>query len=126
MLIDSHQHTNWHGKNCDAVVADMDRAGIDVSWLLSWEVPEGEYDPGYFKSFDPSRVGMPFEDIVHACERHPTRFVPAYAPDPRRPDAIERLEAAVKMYGVRVYGELKLRVLFDDPDCIHMFRLPTC
>jgi len=122
MLIDSHQHTNWHGKGCDAVVADMDQAGIDVSWLLSWEVPDNEYDQSYQQVFDPRNVGMPFTDIIHACERHPTRFIAGYAPDPRRPDALERLEAAVKMHQVRVYGELKLRVLFDDPDCIAMFR----
>jgi predicted TIM-barrel fold metal-dependent hydrolase len=122
MLIDAHQHTNWGSKNCDAVVADMDRCGIDVSWLLTWEVPEGEYDPYYFGTFAPNRVGMPLEDIFHACERHPTRFVAGYAPDPRRPDAIERLEQAVAMYNVRVYGELKLRIVFDDPDCIRMFR----
>ena len=122
MLIDSHQHTNWHGKNCDAVVADMDRAGIDLSWLLTWEVPEHEYDHANVHAWDPSRVGMPFADIVHACERHPKRFIAGYAPDPRRPDAIERLEAAVRMYNVRVYGELKLRILFDDPDVVQMFR----
>ena len=45
MLIDAHQHTNWGGKAADAVVADMDRCGIDLAWLLTWEVPEGEYDP---------------------------------------------------------------------------------
>ncbi|HYF51173.1 MAG TPA: amidohydrolase family protein [Planctomycetota bacterium] len=123
MIIDSHQHTNWHGKNCHAVVADMDRAGIDVSWLLTWEVPEHEWDQAYYNAFDPMRVGMPFEDVARACELYPKRFVPAYAPDPRRPDAIERLEAAVKMYGVRVYGELKLRILFDDPDVVQMFRV---
>ena len=122
MLIDCHQHTNWHGKDCNAVVADMDRCGIDVSWLLSWEVPEGEYDPHYFSAFDPRRIGMPFDDIVHACERHPTRFIAGYAVDPRRPDAIERLEASVKMFHVRVYGELKLRILFDDPDAVRMFQ----
>jgi hypothetical protein len=122
MLIDSHQHTNWIGKNADAVVADMDRAGIDVSWLLSWEVPEDEYDHHYLNSFDPRDRGLPFKNIVHACERHPKRFVAGYAPDPRWPDAIERLEQAVKMYNVRVYGELKLRILFDDPDVVFMFR----
>lgn len=122
MLIDSHQHTNWHGTSADDVVKNMDAAGIDVSWLLTWEVPEGEYDPYYKSVFDPRCVGMPLEDIVAACERFPSRFVAGYAPDPRRPDAIERLEAAVKMHGVRVYGELKLRVLFDDPDVVRMFR----
>jgi len=122
MIIDSHQHTNWHGKNCDAVVADMDRAGIDVSWLLTWEVPEDEYDRHYDFCFDPRRVGMPFEDVLFACQKYPQRFVAGYAPDPRRPNAIERLESAVKMHGIRVYGELKLRILFDDPDVVHMFR----
>ncbi|MCZ7649330.1 MAG: amidohydrolase family protein [Planctomycetota bacterium] len=122
MLIDSHQHTNWHGKDCDAVVANMDAAGIDVSWLLSWEVPEGEYDPGYNGIFDPRDIGMPFTRIIHACERHPKRFVAGFAPDPRRPDAIERLEAAVRMHKVRVYGELKIRILFDDPDVLRMFK----
>jgi predicted TIM-barrel fold metal-dependent hydrolase len=122
MLIDAHQHTNWHGHNCDAVVANMDRAGIDVSWLLTWETRAGDYDPVYTNAFDPLNTGMPFKDIVHACERHPTRFVAGYCPDPRLPDAIERLETAVKMYDVRVYGELKHRILFDDPDCIRMFR----
>jgi len=122
MLIDCHQHVNWAGKNCAAVVADMDRAGIDLAWLLTWEVPEVEYDPYYVPGLDPRRVGLPFEDVVNACERHPTRFVPGYAPDPRRPEAIERLEAAVKIHGVRVYGELKVRIVLDDPDVLRVFR----
>ncbi len=122
MIIDSHQHTNWLGKDCHGVIADMDRAGIDVSWLLTWEVPAGEFDPHYLTVFDPRRSGLLLEDVLHACEQYPKRFVAGYAPDPRRPDAIERLEMAVKMFGVRVYGELKLRVLMDDPDVIHVFR----
>ncbi|MBI3831595.1 MAG: amidohydrolase family protein [Planctomycetes bacterium] len=122
MLIDAHQHTNWHGTNTDNVVKNMDAAGIDVSWLLTWEVPDGEWDNSYYGAFDPRRVGMPFEDIMEACRRYPKRFVAGYAPDPRRPDALERLEAAVRMYNVRVYGELKLRILFDDPDVVLMFR----
>ncbi len=122
MLIDSHQHTNWHGKDCAAVVADMDRAGIDVSWLLSWEVPEHEYDPGYYHVFDPRDIGLPFTRIVEACTRFPGRFVAGYAPDPRRHDCIERLEAAVRMHGVKVYGELKVRILFDDPDVLRVFK----
>jgi len=106
MLIDCHQHVNWGEKNIDAVVADMDRAGIDRTWLLTWEVPEREFDPYYLACWDPRHAGLPFDDVVEACTRYPERFVPGYAPDPRRPDAIERLEAAVGIHGVRVYGEL--------------------
>ena len=122
MLIDCHQHTNWGGHDCDAVVADMDRAGIDLAWLLTWEVPEAEFDPYYLSTFDPRHSGLPFSDVVEACRRHPKRFVPGYAPDPRRPDAIERLESAVKTFGVRVYGELKVRIVVDDPDALCVFR----
>ena len=122
MLIDCHQHTHWHGRTTDGLIADMDRAGIDVAWLLTWEVPEVECDLSYRPVFDPRRVGMPLEDVVHACERYPTRFIPGYAPDPRWPDAIERLESAVRMLGVGVYGELKVRILMDDPDVVRVFR----
>ena len=122
MLIDCHQHTNWHGKNADAVVADMDRAGIDVCWLLTWEAPENEFDPSYNHVMDPRWLGLPLDGVIEACLRHPTRFIPGYAPHPRHPYALERLEAAVKIHGVRVYGELKVRLVMDDPDAIHMFR----
>jgi len=33
------------------------------------------------------------------------------------------LEAAIDAYGVRVYGELKLRMMYDDLDAIRMYRL---
>ena len=41
---------------------------------------------------------------------------------PARPSAIDRLRAAVDTYGVRVYGELKLRLMYDDLDLIAMYR----
>ncbi len=123
MLIDCHQHTNVGGKNSDAVVADLDRAGIDKAWLLTWEVPEGEYDAYYVPIWDSRHgAGLPLDDVVRACERHPTRFIAGYAPDPRRPDAIERLQSAVEMHGVRVFGELKVRICLDDPDVVRVFH----
>lgn len=122
MLIDAHQHTDWIGHDCHAVVKDMDERGIDRAWLLTWEVPDGEFSPSYYGSFAPGDTGLPLRNILHACERYPDRFVAGYAPDPRRPDAIERLEAAVKMHNVRVYGELKLRICLDDPDVVRVFR----
>jgi predicted TIM-barrel fold metal-dependent hydrolase len=122
MLIDCHQHTHWHGHNSEALIKNLDEAGIDVAWLLTWEVPERECDMAYRNVFDPRRVGMPLEDVVNACERFPNRLVAGYAPDPRDPYAIEKLESAVRILKVRVCGELKVRVLLDDPDVLRMFR----
>ncbi|NLF01683.1 MAG: amidohydrolase family protein, partial [Anaerolineales bacterium] len=65
---------------------------------------------------------IPFAGCLRYKERAPERFVLGYAPDPRRPDAIDRLQAAIDLYGVQVYGELKLRMMLDNPDALAMFR----
>jgi predicted TIM-barrel fold metal-dependent hydrolase len=78
--------------------------------------------PDYHRSLNPLAVGIPFADVVRTAELYPERFVPGYAIDPRHPHARERLRAAVDIHGVRVYGELKVRVQYDDPDCIAMFH----
>ena len=39
MLIDSHQHVFWHGRDDAGLVADLDEFGIDFAWLLSWDMP---------------------------------------------------------------------------------------
>jgi predicted TIM-barrel fold metal-dependent hydrolase len=122
MVIDAHMHVYWYGYDPEKLVENMDEHGIDVAWLLSWEVAEGMYDHGYDKSFMPPYIGMPLEAIWEACERHPNRFVAGYAPNPKMPHAIEKLRAAAKQ-GVRVSGEHKFRVLFDDPDAIRLYRV---
>ena len=35
MIIDSHQHVFWHGRDDAGLVADMDQHGIDLAWLLT-------------------------------------------------------------------------------------------
>ena len=42
MIIDTHQHVFWHGRNDANLVADMDGCGIQQAWLLSWEVAPHE------------------------------------------------------------------------------------
>jgi predicted TIM-barrel fold metal-dependent hydrolase len=63
-----------------------------------------------------------FARCVRYVEQAPDQFVLGYAPDPRRPDAIDLLQAAIDTYGVRVYGELKLRMMYDDLDALRMYR----
>src|SRR5687768_14333226 len=45
MRIDSHQHVFWHWRNDADLIADMDAHGIDLAWLLTWEVTPAEMQP---------------------------------------------------------------------------------
>ena len=45
MLIDSHQHVCWHGRDVRCLIADMDEHGIDKVWILTWEIPPTDRCP---------------------------------------------------------------------------------
>jgi Predicted metal-dependent hydrolase of the TIM-barrel fold len=124
MIIDVHNHPDWHGHDLKKFLANMDKYNIDKTWILSWEAPEDEYDPNYIKNTP--EIGphgpVPFSRCLYYAEQAPDRFVMGYAPDPRRPQAIDQLKAAVEIYGVKVYGELKLRMMYDNPDALRMYR----
>ncbi|HEY3298627.1 MAG TPA: amidohydrolase family protein [Armatimonadota bacterium] len=125
MIIDIHNHPDWYGYNLERFLKNMDSLNIDVTWLLSWETPADEYDPSYYRVLprqDGSESPIPFSVCLPYIEKAPERFVLGYAPDPRRADAIDKLEAAISIYGVRVYGEMKLRMMYDNPDALRMFR----
>jgi predicted TIM-barrel fold metal-dependent hydrolase len=124
MIVDAHNHPDYCGHDFTRAIEDMDRCGIDITWLLSWECPPDEYAPVYIGQM-PGVGGdgpAPFSRCVSWSERAPDRFVLGYCPDPRRPDAVDRLKAAVEVLGVRVCGELKLRMMYDNPDALRFFR----
>ncbi len=122
MLIDAHNHPNWHGYDAARILKNMDEQGIDQMWLFTWEVPEDEYSPSYHRVLPPGGLGIPLEDVLQVGREAPDRFVLGYFPHPKRPDAIDRLKAAVEIHGVRVASEMKVRVLFDDPDAIRLYH----
>jgi predicted TIM-barrel fold metal-dependent hydrolase len=121
-VIDAHNHAKWLGCSIKQHVANMDQYGIEVTWLLTWEAPASEISPGYARTTNPLAVGIALADVVEAKERYPGRFVIGYCPDPRDPAALDRLEAAMELHGARTCGEWKLRMLFDDPDNLRLFR----
>ncbi|MDD5483005.1 MAG: amidohydrolase family protein [Kiritimatiellae bacterium] len=125
MIIDAHNHPDWHGHNLDKFLANMALFKIDAAWLLSWECPVDEYAPAY-GNVVPDAGGangpIPFARCVSCAERAPGRFVLGYAPDPRRAEAIDKLQAAMEIYGARVCGELKLRMMYDNPDALRLYR----
>jgi predicted TIM-barrel fold metal-dependent hydrolase len=123
MIIDAHNHPDWHKHNLDRFLENMAQYDIDRTWLFSWECPVDEFDPSYYRvGLSSSEGPIPFGDCLHYVEQRPSKFVLGYAPDPRRPDAIDRLQAAIDVHGVRIYGELKLRMTYDNPDALRMFR----
>ncbi|MCC7191164.1 MAG: amidohydrolase family protein [Phycisphaeraceae bacterium] len=129
MMIDSHQHVFWHGRDDAGLIADMDAHGIDVSWLLSWEILPHEDSPGYHGVLNPlhfrddgTHKGIPLSDLLLARDRYPGRFIVGYCPHPARASAPKAFEAAYRIHGVRVCGEWKFMMPFDDPRCIELFR----
>ncbi len=124
MVIDAHNHPDWHGHDLSRFLANMDANGIDVTWLLSWECPPGEYDPQFHHVVpDLGALGpIPFSRCLSYAERAPDRFVLGFCPDPRRSEAISRMRAMKEIYGVRVCGELKVRMTYDNPDALRLFR----
>ncbi|NLE46088.1 MAG: amidohydrolase family protein [Chloroflexi bacterium] len=123
MIIDAHNHPDWHGHGLRQFLENMSAYDIDKTWLLSWEAPTDEYDPEYNRIMLTGPGGpIPFDRCLRYVEQAPNRFVLGFAPDPRAPDAIDRLEAAIEVCGVRVCGELKLRMMYDNPDALRMFR----
>jgi len=125
-IIDCHNHPNWHRHDVDALVRNMDQHGIAKTWLLAWEINAKEYEqacPGYFRAMDPRGIAAPLDLVIDGVHRHPDRFIGGWAPDPRDRYARARFQAAVEIHHIRVYGELKCRIRFDDPDAIAMYRL---
>lgn len=127
MIIDAHNHADWLGYNFDSTIRNMDACGIDLAWMLTWESPLHEYSPanGPYINVDHEREGGPvsFARTLSYVERRPDRFILGFCPDPRQPYALDRLRVAVALHGVRVCGEWKLRMMFDNPDAIRLFRL---
>lgn len=128
-FVDTHQHVWWHFRDDRGLIADMDDHGIAYAWLLTWEIPPFEDHPNYHRVLDPrhmradgTHAGIPLAAILDARARHPTRFVAGYCPHPALGDAPALLEAAAKMHEVKVCGEWKFRIPFDDPRCIELFR----
>ncbi len=129
MIIDSHQHVNWHYRDAKTLVEDLDANGIEQAWLLSWEVPTEEDNTGYHGVLDPVNVradgthaGILLKDLLATQAQFPSRFVVGYCPYPLHPAAPKLFESAYHIHGVRVCGEWKFRVLFDDPRCLNLYR----
>lgn len=129
-IIDTHQHVFWHNKDDRGLIADMDAHAIEYAWLLSWEIPPAEDNHQYHAVLNPLNVrpdgthaGITLRDLITARDRYPKRFVLGYCPHPAVGNAPALLRAAVGIHGVKVCGEWKFRIPFDDPRCLELYRV---
>ncbi|MBS0664149.1 MAG: amidohydrolase family protein [Verrucomicrobia bacterium] len=129
-LVDSHQHVRWHQRNEHDLVADLDAHGIEYAWLLTWNLGPAEQSPEHANYLNPaltlpdgSHPGIPLSDLLATRVQYPRRFVVGYCPHPAWPNAPALLEAAHRMHDVRICGEWKFRLHFDDPRCLAVFRM---
>jgi len=125
--IDAHNHPDFLGMGIQKFIANMDENGIDKTVLLTDEKPWEEI---YMNELgvNPSPLAaseehcIPFNRCLDFYEKAPERFILGYCPDPRRPQAVHKMKSAIHTYGVKVCGEVKFRTMYDNPDCIDMFR----
>lgn len=113
-IIDCHQHVLFHGYDADKLVNHLDTLGVEKAWLLTWESVDGSLESMY--------QHLSIEDVWRAYKKYPQRFIPFYAPDPRREDAEKRLKKWAKR-GIRGYGEHKVRIKIDNPDSLRIYKL---
>ena len=124
MIIDDHNHAYYHGYNCKKLIANMDEFGIDKTWLLTWETPESECNPdvSWCVSRSTPQAAVPLDATLEYIREAPDRFILGYAPDPRDPYAVNKLRAAANSFDVKICGEVKLRMMYDNPDALRLFR----
>jgi len=128
LIIDAHSHPDWWGYNRKKMLENMDSYNISAAWMLSLESPRDEFTSVDYPALHPSAYfnpegAIPFMDCVKYAEANPDRFILGFCPDPRKPEAIDRFEAAIEMYDVRVCGECKFRMMYDAPDALDLFRV---
>ena len=125
-IIDAHNHPDWHGHDLSKYIANMDKNGIEKCWLLSWECQPDETAPGYVGVTPGCITGnqtvIPFQNCIAYKNAFPERFIIGYAPDPRDPAACRKLQAAHSIYGAKICGEVKFRMVYDNPDALRLFR----
>jgi len=112
MLIDIHAHTNWLGLDTDAWAAHFRSLGVDKVWLLSC------HGTSVFRH----EMEGDFSTEAALCEaaRYPDLFIPFCSFLPWEEDVVDKIEDAVER-GCRGFGEHKIRLCIDNPDCIKVF-----
>lgn len=113
-MIDIDVHVKWLGWIAEKITRHADEVGIDKVCLLGWDALDGAmyYE---FRRFST-------EEILEAYNEYPDRIIPFCVIDPRREDAVEKIQRWASA-GCRGFGEHKVRLRIDNPDSIKIYQL---
>ena len=121
MIIDAHMHVNFKGFEASGIIEYLDKYGIDLCWLLTWE----ENNPAIPQNY----IHLSIEDVFDAYEKYPSRIVPMYAPDPVAHDFEDKMIFWHKN-GIKGCGELKVSLSWNSEEitrllnCINGLNIP--
>jgi hypothetical protein len=102
--------------NADELVKTMDKAGIDVAVIFSvdWAPLTGE------ARVTNKEVNHHFAEVA---KRHPGRFWPLCALDPRRGDVLEQAKVAIEEWGMKGFKLMPSAGFYpNDPVCFPLYE----
>ena len=102
--------------NADELVLTMDKAGIDVAVIFSvdWAPLTGE------ARITNKEVNHHFAEVA---KRHPGRFWPLCALDPRRGDVLEQAKVAIEEWGMKGFKLMPSAGFYpNDPVCFPLYE----
>jgi len=123
-IIDIHTHIGGGGKwspsfkgifeaKAEHLIEYMDEVGVEKSVVLSVGDSCRKYE---------DLIGITNEVTLEAALEYPDRLIPFFAVDPG-PNAEEKIRE-LQPKGFKGFGEHKVDMKFDDPQCIKVFQ--TC
>jgi predicted TIM-barrel fold metal-dependent hydrolase len=121
-IIDIHQHTNYHGRTDDQLLAHQKAMGVTTTILLPAGRPlqSASTHDGVSNGLQAMVTGN--EKAYMFCRLHPKEFLFAANEVPDLPDAAKEIERYLKL-GARLIGELKFGVDCDSPEMKKIYEL---
>ena len=121
-IVDLHQHTDYHGRTDDQLVAHQENMGIALSVLLPAGHAVETASTHMGKSNGLAAKCSPNEACHALVRRHPDRFVMFANEVPDQPNARVEIERYLKL-GARGIGEQKFNVDVESKEMADVYAL---
>lgn len=121
-IIDIHQHTNYHGRTDEEMIAHQRTMGITTTILLPAGTPveTASTHDGVSNGLQAKAGGN--ESCYKIAQEYPKEYVFGANEVPDLPNAVDEIEKYLKL-GAKVIGESKFGVDLDSPEMQKIYQL---